>query len=126
MTYRSITVSHSEATGFKLNVLERSQFRDFVFDIADKICAFTGHRFETLFTHVAVWADKKIVDLVSIPITRAEADILAIQPDVWDYLDEPDMSEDELHQFMDDMDARIAEYDAKPWYSKFVLWIRGQ
>jgi len=82
-------VSHTKE-GFVLRIGVVSTFRSAVDMVADKLCAFTRHRFCHHYSKVANWAYREERVIHSVPIDRETADKLSWHAGTWDFLDEDD------------------------------------
>jgi len=75
---------------FKLELYKTTMFRSFVVSAADTLCVVLGHRFcNKLVTPAVVWEDKRREYMLSIDITRAQADDIC-GADKWEILDDKD------------------------------------
>lgn len=121
MTYRTFNVTHSKADGFQLHLLERSSFRDWVYNVAEGFEAHVlRHRFcnSWIVNAPMNWADSREKVLAITSIDREQADALAFQSDTWSYLDEPPMTDEEVRDFTERMNKMVEEWDALPWYKR--------
>jgi hypothetical protein len=65
-------------------------FRSWAVSAADALCVVLGHRFcNKLATPVAVWEEKRREYVLSIDITRDQADVIC-GADKWEFLDDND------------------------------------
>lgn len=89
MKPRRVNVTYQKDAGFHLIVEEFSGFRSALTTAADWVCARTGHRFcNSFFAYFEEKDYKAAKVLVTVPITREQAESVAFSDDSWSWLDD--------------------------------------